>query len=237
MLGPDGGPGVPADTRARADGRTWAAVGVALLLLAAWLLGQHGRYGFAAGASAASEAAGKARTAPPAAAGRPSHPYAAHAALPAADPVRLDIPSLGIHAPVVRRGLTDGTIDPPPYSMPGVTGWYAGGPAPGAAGAALIVGHVDTETGPAVFLRLGDARPHAEVDVTRADRSVAVFTVEAVEVVPKAHFDAARVYGSATPGRPELRLITCGGTFDPAAHAYTANLVVYAALTSSHPAA
>jgi len=215
---------------------------VALLLLAAWLLGQYGGHGHAAndsvaGAPVAEQAAGKAGPARPAGAGRPPHLYAAHAALPAADPVRLDIPSLGIHAPVVRRGLTDGTIDPPPYSTPGVTGWYGGGPAPGAAGAALIVGHVDTETGPAVFLRLGDARPHTEVDVTRADRSVAVFTVEAVEVVPKAHFDAARVYGSDAPGRPELRLITCGGTFDPAAHAYTANLVVYAALTSSHPAA
>ncbi len=236
MLGPDGGPGVPADTRAGADARTWTAVGVALLLLAAWLLGRHGWSGPGgplAGDSAASKAPGRA----PAAAGAlPPHPYPAHAALPAADPVRLDIPSLGIHAPVVRRGLTDGTIDPPPYSTPGVTGWYGGGSAPGTGGAALIVGHVDTETGPAVFLRLGDARPHAEVDVTRADRSVAVFTVEAVEVVPKDHFDAARVYGAETPGRPELRLITCGGTFDPAAHAYTANLVVYAALTSSRRA-
>ena len=74
----------------------------------------------------------------------------------------------------------------------------------------------------------------APVDITRADGTVAEFAVEAVEVVQKAHFDAARVFGST--GRPELRLITCGGSYDPTARAYSANVVVYAALTGSRPA-
>lgn len=72
------------------------------------------------------------------------------------------------------------------------------------------------------------------MEVARADGTVAEFAVEAVEVEEKAHFDANRVYGSA--GRPELRLITCGGAFDKAAQAYSANVVVFAALTGSHPA-
>ncbi len=165
----------------------------------------------------------------------PPHLYAPHVPLPAAVPVRLDIPSIGLHAPVVGRGLSDGAVDPPPYSTPDVAGWYDRGPAPGAAGASLIVGHVDTETGPAVFFPLSTVKQHALIDVTRADRTVAEFSVEAVEVVPKDHFDATRVYGSDAADRPELRLITCGGTFDKAAQTYSANVVVYAALTGSRP--
>jgi hypothetical protein len=213
-----------ADTRARPDGRTWTAVAVGLLLLAAWLVG-HGSGG---------SPAGTARALPAAAEDHPPHLYPAHVPMPAADPVRVDIDSIGLHAPLVPRGLSDGTVDPPPYSTPNVAGWYRGGPAPGSAGAALLVGHVDTETGPAVFFPLSTVKPGALVEVTRADHSVADFSVEAVETVPKDHFDATRVYGADSADRPELRLITCGGDFDKAAQAYSADVVVYASLTGSH---
>lgn len=219
---------VQADTRARPDSRTWTALAVGLLLLAAWLVG-HGSGGGTA-------AAGAVRSQAAAADDHPPHLYAAHVPLPASDPVRLDIGSIGLHADLVGRGLTGGTIDPPPYSTPKVAGWYTGGPTPGTAGAALIVGHVDTETGPAVFFPLSTVKPGALVEVTRADHSVADFSVEAVEVVPKDHFDATRVYGSDAADRPELRLITCGGDFDSARQAYSANVVVYASLTGSRAA-
>jgi hypothetical protein len=228
--------------------RAWAACAAALLLLTAWLLGSgHGPAGAApAGPSQAGlqpgadggsgTAAGAGAEAGPGAAGHSaSGAGGTHAPLAAADPVRLDIASLGIHAPVVPRGLTDGTVDPPPYSTPGTTGWYRGGPAPGAAGAALIVGHVDTDTGPAVFFPLRTVKPGAAIDVTRADGTVAEFTARTVDTVPKAHFDPARAYGSPT-GPPQLRLITCGGAFDPATRAYTANLVVTAPLTGARGA-
>ncbi|WP_435175349.1 class F sortase [Actinacidiphila sp. bgisy145] len=220
-----------ADTRAKADGRTWTALAVGLLLLAAWLTG-HG----SGGRTAPGGAGGAGGVSAAAAGDHPPHLYAAHAPLPASDPVRIDIDSIGLHAGLVGRGLTDGTIDPPPYSTPKVAGWYTGGPTPGAAGAALIVGHVDTETGPAVFFPLSTVEPGALVAVTRADHSVADFSVEAVEVVPKDHFDATRVYGADAANRPELRLITCGGDFDSARQAYSANVVVYASLTGSRAA-
>jgi sortase (surface protein transpeptidase) len=219
-------PGTGDGTGARPDSRRWATAAVALLLLAAWWVGPAGH-----GASGTDGGAAVAAAAP---ADHPAHVYAPHAPLPVAAPTRLDIPAIGVHAGLVGRGLTDGTIDPPPYDTPGVAGWYRGGPAPGAPGTALIVGHVDTETGPAVFYTLSTVRRGARVDVTRADGTVAEFSVEAVELVEKDHFDAARVYGSST-GRPELRLITCGGAFDKAQQAYSANVVVYAALTGSHP--
>ncbi|MEV6810304.1 class F sortase [Streptomyces sp. NPDC051129] len=152
--------------------------------------------------------------------------------LPGAVPQRVDIPALGVQAPVVARGLdARGAVDPPPYDQPGVVGWYRAGPLPGAAGPALLVGHVDTATRPAVFHRLGSLRPGRRVRVFRADGKVAEFTVDDVRVLPREGFDAHQAYGPREPGRAELRLITCGGTFDRASRSYTANVVVSAYLT------
>ncbi|WP_051765226.1 class F sortase [Streptomyces sp. NRRL F-5135] len=155
-----------------------------------------------------------------------------HAPLPAARPLRVAVPALGVAAPVEARGLDRaGAVDPPPYARPGAVGWYGDGVAPGAEGVALFVGHVDTDTGPAVFYGLSGARPGGRIRVTRADGSLAEFTIEDVRVVPRDRFDAHEVYGPRVASRAELRLITCGGTFDRKANAYTANVVVSAYLT------
>ncbi|EST25586.1 class F sortase [Streptomyces roseochromogenus] len=149
-------------------------------------------------------------------------------------PQRVDIPQLGVRAPVVSRGLdTQGAVDPPPLDQPGVVGWYGAGPEPGARGAALLVGHVDTETRPAVFYKLSTLKPGASVRVVRSDGKVATFTIDDVRVLPRAGFDAHQAYGPHRPGRAELRLITCGGTFDRASRSYTANVVVSAYLTGT----
>ncbi|MGW3632943.1 class F sortase [Streptomyces sp. NPDC005122] len=149
-----------------------------------------------------------------------------------ARPQRVDIPSMGVRAPVVARGLdTQGAIDPPPYEQPGVVGWYAAGVQPGSAGTALFVGHVDTETRPAVFYKLSAMRPGQTVRVMRDDGTVAEFTVDDVAVFPRDHFDAQQAYGPRQSGRAELRLVTCGGTFDRTRRTYTANVVVSAYLT------
>ncbi|WP_137994674.1 class F sortase [Streptomyces exfoliatus] len=158
----------------------------------------------------------------------------AHRPMNPAEPRRVEIPSLGIAAPVVGRGL-DGTgaVDPPPFEMPRTVGWFRTGTHPGAAGAALFVGHVDTATRPAVFYALSSARPGATVKVTRTDGSIAVFTIDDVQVFSRENFDARKVYGRRQADRAELRLITCGGTFDRATGTYTANVVVSAYLTGT----
>lgn len=156
------------------------------------------------------------------------------APLRAATPQRLDVPGIGVQAPVVVRGLdAQGAVDPPPYTQPGVVGWYGAGAAPGARGVALLVGHVDTRTRPAVFYRLSTLRAGATVRVVRADGRVAEFTVDDVRVLPREGFDARQAYGPREAGRAELRLITCGGTFDRAGGTYTANVVVSAYLTGT----
>lgn len=152
--------------------------------------------------------------------------------LPAAEPLRVAVPSLGIDAPLTRLELAaDGSLAPPPEGDRNLAGWYADGTPPGATGTALVAGHVDTRAGPAVFYRLGALRKGHTVRILRADGRVAVFTVDAVEVYDGRHFPDEKVYGEAH--RPELRLITCGGGFSRTRQEYLGNVVVFAHLTGS----
>jgi sortase (surface protein transpeptidase) len=155
----------------------------------------------------------------------PAPPATGEAGAPA--PTRLRIPAIGVDAAVGRLGLNgDGTIQVP--SDPGQTGWYANGPAPGAQGPAVIVGHVDWYTGPAVFARLSALRPGENVVVARADGSAVTFTVRRVATFSVDAFPTDQVYG-ATPDA-ELRLITCGGAFSVSQRRYLSNVVVFAVL-------
>ncbi|MEV3921505.1 class F sortase [Actinomadura coerulea] len=146
-------------------------------------------------------------------------------------PVRVSIPSIGVRAPLARLGLgAGGEVQVPPADRPGEAGWYEAGPTPGERGAAVVLGHVDSAKGAAVFYDLGRLRPGHRIEVSRADGRVAVFTVESVERVPKGRFPAGRVYGPL--GHPGLRLVTCGGAFDRAERSYRDNVIVYAAETA-----
>ncbi|MER8041703.1 class F sortase [Streptomyces sp. NPDC094032] len=151
--------------------------------------------------------------------------------LPASDPVRIRIPAIGVDAFLTRLELdAAGALRPPPATAPLLAGWYADGTTPGAPGTALVAGHVDTPFGPAVFHRLHALAPGAEITVERQDGRTARFTVDAVELVPKDRFPDEKVYGGS--GRPELRLITCGGTWSDTT-GYQSNTVVYAGLTGA----
>ncbi|MFJ4970042.1 class F sortase [Streptomyces sp. NPDC088755] len=160
---------------------------------------------------------------------RPTRTAPAPAPLPRSAATRLSIPALSLEAPVVGLPLDRaGHPGTPPISKPKLIGWYGDGPAPGERGTALAVGHRDTLTGPAVFLNISMLRPGNTVRVTRADRRTAVFTVDAVRTYPKSSFPDDEVYGDR--GRPELRLMTCGGKFDKK-KGYAANVIVFAHLT------
>jgi hypothetical protein len=143
-----------------------------------------------------------------------------------APPTRLRIASLGVDSPLedLQQDASGALESPKVY---GEAGWFAGGTFPGDPGPAVLAGHVDSKTGPAVFYRLHELKPGDEVDVQRGDGWLA-FRVTASEHYSKAQFPSTKVYGP-TPV-PELRLITCGGTFDTSKHSYRDNLVVYAVL-------
>ena len=144
---------------------------------------------------------------------------------PVASPVSLTIPLIGVQTQLITLGLdTDGALQVP--SSTSVAGWYTGSPRPGAIGSAVIVGHIDSLTGPGVFYRLPELRPGDDVYVKRADGTMAEFSVTSVQTYLKDQFPTQTVYGP-TPDA-ELRLITCGGAFDPATGHYLSNVVVYA---------
>lgn len=153
--------------------------------------------------------------------------------LPASAPVRIEIPSIGVDARVIALGLNqNGTIAVPSLSTPMVTSWYDKGPVPGQPGAAAILGHVDAASvGPAVFYYLGELRPSARIYVTLHDGRIAVFETYSVALYAKDKFPTARVYGYTS--WPTLRLITCGGVFDPKTGHYLGNIVAFASYVGS----
>lgn len=146
-------------------------------------------------------------------------------------PVRVAVPVIGLAARVVPVGVaSDGSIAVP---RPAVAGWYRLGPAPGEVGPAVIVGHIDSRTGPAVFYRLNAVQAGDIIDITRADGTAASFTVEGITRVRKTRFPTAAVF--APTAVPTLRLVTCTGTFDRASGNYLDSLIVWAAAAPSSP--
>ncbi|WP_261992016.1 class F sortase [Streptomyces sp. MS191] len=171
---------------------------------------------------------------------------AGHAPLPLHDPYR-SLPARrsraartrpparwGIDAPVVGVGLDGrGGIDTPPARDRNLAGWFTGAVTPGEKGTAVVVGHVDTPAGRAVFFDLGALRKGQRIEVARQDGRTAVFSVYGVEVVPQEGFPAERVYRPAAA--PELRVLTCGGRFREGT-GYDGNVVVFARLAEVRPA-
>jgi hypothetical protein len=147
------------------------------------------------------------------------------------DPVRVDIPRIGVSSSLDRLGRApDGTVETPPLRRAAVAGWYALGPRPGDPGSAVILGHVDSKRGPAVFFRLRELRRGDEVRVERADGSVVRFVVERTEQFPKERFPTDDVYYPTL--KPGLRLVTCGGLFDHRTQHYRSNIIVFAAASA-----
>jgi sortase family protein len=148
-------------------------------------------------------------------------PSAAHGK---GDPCRIAIPSIHVDAKVIRLGLNpDGTLEvPTDFSL---TGWWAGGTQPGEAGPAVVVGHIDSKSGPAVFYRLRKLKPGAMVKIWRAGESMVRYRVTGMTEVPKNDFPSKRVYGDLS--YPGLRLVTCGGAFNSAIGHYVDNIIVF----------
>ncbi|WTW98625.1 class F sortase [Streptomycetaceae bacterium NBC_01309] len=190
----------------------------------------------AAAPPAAPAPAAPAAQAAPAPAAQPAPPAPAPAPpaaqpLKASPPLRIRIPAIDVDAPVIGLGLDDkGVLTVPPATNRNLAGWYEGGVTPGARGNAVMVGHVDTKSGPAVFWALGGLKKGDKITVERMDAKTATFEVDSVESFAKNAFPDARVYGQ-TPDA-QLRVITCGGVYDKKQRDYPDNVVVFAHLVS-----
>ena len=150
--------------------------------------------------------------------------------MPESLPVSVTIPAIELHSSLIQLGLNaDGTMQvPQDWDQ---AGWFQHGPTPGELGPAVLAGHVDSESGPAVFYRLRALEAGDTVEITREDGTTAVFAVTKIDQYPKDDFPTWDVYGNLD--HAGLRLITCGGDFDAHTDHYRDNLVVYAELSGN----
>ncbi|MFD7748035.1 class F sortase [Streptomyces sp. NPDC059698] len=163
--------------------------------------------------------------------GEPKAPEPGSSPLPRSEPRDIRIPKIGVRTQIDKvTRATDGSVDMPPD--PDHAGWYTGSATPGENGNTIIVGHVDSRSGPAAFYGLGALRKGSRIMVTRRDGSTAHFTVSAMEVWAKDDFPSRRVYGPAMT--PTLTLITCAD-WDNERHTYRSNLVLTAEPTTPSP--
>jgi len=201
----------------------WRLVAAALTLAAVVCLLMWA----AARSTPASEAALQTPSETVAATSQVPAPAESAAVVEAALPVSLRIPTIAVTTSLIRLGLQpDGTVEVP--TNPDLAGWFQRGPPPGAPGSSVILGHVDSTTGPAVFFRLRELEPGDRIAVALEDGTTVWFKVHSVRTYANEDFPAQRVYGRQ--GRSELNLVTCGGDYDSDRGGYQSNVVVNARL-------
>ena len=221
----------PKHKRPPASRRWWVAVGLLLVgasCLAAGLRShQHALPGPATPAPTSRSLRGLPATAQPATLAKQAERAVARSL-----PVYLRIPAIGVAVSLSTLGLNpDRTVQvPTDFAQPG---WFRLGPSPGQIGSAVILGHVDSYQGPAVFFKLRSLHAGDSVEVTLVDGVIAHFVVTTVATYTKAQFPAHHVY--ASHGYAALQLVTCGGRFDRASGHYLSNIVAYTTLVATTP--
>ncbi|MFD3379118.1 MULTISPECIES: class F sortase [unclassified Streptomyces] len=145
-------------------------------------------------------------------------------------PVRLQVPAIQVDTPVMRLGLaSDGTVEVPPIAADDKAGWYEHSPTPGQVGPSVLLGHVTVGSyGDGVFHHLSRLRRGDRIVARLENGKTAEFAVTDVRTVAQAQFPTDDVYGDV--GRPELRLITCGGP--RTGEGYRDSVIVFASLSS-----
>ncbi|MDD7968723.1 class F sortase [Actinomycetospora lemnae] len=147
--------------------------------------------------------------------------------LAASNPTKVTVPSISAESSLVPTGLQEnGSLEVPPVDQPMQASWFDQSPTPGEMGPSIILGHVNGGGQPGIFNKLDEVVAGAQVFVDRADGQRAVFEVSRVETIPKDSFPTDAVYNDTA--NPQLRLITCGGSFDRNSGHYLANVIVYA---------
>ena len=146
------------------------------------------------------------------------------------DPERIIISAIGVDAKVIDLGLNpDGTLEVPTNYAE--AGWWTGGSQPGETGSAVIVGHVDSKTDPAVFYDLQLLSSGDLIQVADRNGRVVNFKVERLKQVPKDNFPTKEVYDMTSS--PTLRLVTCGGKFNRSSGHYLDNVIVFASVVEN----
>jgi sortase A len=106
--------------------------------------------------------------------------------------------------------------------------WYELGPIPGEQGNAVIAGHYDSFSGPAVFFELGELEEGDIVRVITEDDEALEFEVFEIESVHIDDADSRKIFGETDEFN--LNLITCEGIWDRETDMYDHRLIVYTRL-------
>lgn len=140
----------------------------------------------------------------------------------------LEIPALGVSAPVRAMGLDGGKMAVPNNYTE--VGWYSHGTVPGAIGNAVMGAHVNNggfkPSIDGVFKNLKSLKAGDLISSYFEAGEKVVFAVEKVEVYPYNLANTQEVFGS--DGRARLVLITCHGTWLPEANTYAERVIVFA---------
>lgn len=142
-------------------------------------------------------------------------------------PSLLEIPAIEVSVDVAQTTLdANGELAVPASST--ISAWYAHSPTPGELGPSVIVGHLNSVVGDAVFAKLHTLAVGSDIWVSRADGSRLHFRVERVSHYSQNQFPTQEVYGPID--HAGLRLVTCGGSYNYLTGRYSENTVVFARL-------
>ena len=161
-------------------------------------------------------------------------PAPAPVAVAGVAPVALQVPSVGVDAPIELGAVVDGAMQDP--SGPWVVSWYDQLGKIGEGGNVVVAGHVDYwNVGPAVFWDVRNLPAGDIIRVVGEDGKNYEYAVQWIE-----RYDAAGLTPEVIQndivgdtGVETLTMITCGGEFDPATGEYNERWVVRANLISA----
>ena len=138
--------------------------------------------------------------------------------------LKIDTRAVKVDAAVEYVGHTENSAMGVPKQRENVA-WFKLGTTPGQPGNAVIAGHLDSKTGPAVFWHLGELKPGDVVSVVNDKDETTRFEVKKREVYETEEAPLHEVFGPSETAR--LTLITCDGAFDQETRTYDRRLVVY----------
>jgi sortase (surface protein transpeptidase) len=144
-------------------------------------------------------------------------------------PVALQVPSVGVDAPIELGAVVDGVMMDPSGAW--VVSWYEPLGKVGEGGNVVMAGHVDYwDVGPAVFWDIRNLPAGEVIRVVGEDGKNYEYAVQWIERYEAAGLTPEVIQNDIVgdTGEETLTLITCGGTFDPATGEYNERWVVRA---------
>lgn len=142
-------------------------------------------------------------------------------------PAIIKIPAIDVEAEVVEVGKAEDGSMAVPKDIDTV-GWYKHGAKPGDHGNAVVAGHVDGVSGPAVFYKLDKLKKGDHVHIKDSDGNKLTYAVVQKKNYLPDEAPLMEIFGDDE--KANLNLITCTGSFNHSIGHYEERLVIYTEL-------